>query len=132
MRIRIISAITAALLVGCAEPKNSDLKPYYPSPYADRNWLVGTDCVWAWGTAPLNSVWSPLGHWEGTCRYYGNGNNDGSQQGYAEVHWWYLDLIPLSATPCDLRPYHGGKNPPDPAHKPFCPLPVKYKVNQAR
>lgn len=72
--------------------------------------------MWAWDS----------GHdWEGSCRYHGDGNHE---SGWAEVHWRYFDFAPMSATPCDVMPGHGGKKPADPNHKPWCPMPMGHKV----
>ena len=92
---------TLALADSPDVPDRAQLQPYYPSPYADRNWLFAADC---YATVEIGNIV------HGACRYYGNGNELGTEEGWANVDWVYdkvnLTVTPISATPCDAPTRH--------------------------
>jgi hypothetical protein len=77
------------------DPRNDQLRPFFPSPYADKGWMYGSDCRWAY-------AWDSDDVYIGACRYSTNPYTASSKgaQGWAEVLWRKSDWVPVSAVPC--------------------------------
>ena len=111
--LMLLPTLAFAQWVSAPLPTNSQLQLYYPSPYADRNWLFGADCAWSWRQDDTQIIY-------GVCRYYGNGNTNHSQEGWANVDWKFSvsGYVSISATPCNLD------------GQPFCNLPMSSNVER--
>jgi hypothetical protein len=96
-------------------------KPYYPSPYTEKGWVYGSQCMALFG--------EDGGYFHGVCHYTASCNGNDSAEGWAAVEWRVDEYTPVSAVPCKVPEWHGGDDSFDPS-KPRCLMPMKFKLKR--